>query len=305
MEDLLSPSEVLAQVSQALPADVRPKVIIIGSLAAGFHFFSRDGARAIRTKDVDCLISPHAAAVAAASEVADQLLASNWTLRQGADWNVAGTKDDPVEKLPLVRLRPPGAASGWFLELLSAPPAFERGAPARKQRPVQTSQGYFSLCSFDFLALVEWEPLSTVHEVSIARPEMMALANLLHHPAIDPTLISGTSYKRSNKDLGRVLALAYLTAARDRRDGEEELGRWPSRMWLALKEKFGPDAQALALRAGNGMRALLESTADLDEALRLANLGLLSSLEVSRAAFQATGARFMVEVIDELEGLAR
>ena len=48
LEASLSPSEVLAQVAGALPSDVRGNVIIIGSLAAGYHFFAGDGARAIR-----------------------------------------------------------------------------------------------------------------------------------------------------------------------------------------------------------------------------------------------------------------
>ena len=45
LEASLSPSEVLAQVAGALPSDVRGNVIIIGSLAAGYHFFAGDGAR--------------------------------------------------------------------------------------------------------------------------------------------------------------------------------------------------------------------------------------------------------------------
>ena len=57
LEASLSPSEVLAQVAGALPSDVRGNVIIIGSLAAGYHFFAGDGARAIRTKDVDWISS--------------------------------------------------------------------------------------------------------------------------------------------------------------------------------------------------------------------------------------------------------
>lgn len=306
LEDSLSPTEVLAQVADALPPDVRGSVIIIGSLAAGYHYFAGDGARAIRTKDVDCLFSPHSKAIAAATEVTDQLIKADWRLREDPAWGQPGKEGDPEEKLPMVRLRPPGeTGSPWFLELLSAPPAFESGAPGKKLRRVETIIGHFAICSFDFLALAEWQPLDTAHGVRIARPEMMALANLLHHPEVADTLIVGTDYKRSNKDLGRVLALAFLTVQRDRRDGTDELDAWPDRMWSALKDKFGDQAPRLATQAGAGLRALLANPADLDQALRITNLGLLASLDVSMEAFRATGARFMAEVIEELEELAQ
>lgn len=306
LEATLSPAEVLTQVAKALPAGVRANVIIIGSLAAGYHFFAGDGARSIRTKDVDCLFSPHSKAVAAATEVTDQLIRADWTLREGQEWSQPGTKEDPEDGLPMVRLRPPGGTvSPWFLELLSAPPAYEPGGAGRKLRRVETSIGHFAICSFDFLALAEWEPLQTAHGVRIARPEMMVLANLLHHPEIANTTIAGTDYKRSNKDLGRVLALAYLTTERDRRDGTVELDAWASRMWQALQDKFGDQAAGLAKRAGSGLRALLASQADLEQALRIANLGLLASMDVPVEGFSATGRRFMSEVIEELETLAQ
>jgi hypothetical protein len=305
LETSLSPSEVLAQVAGAVPPDVRGNVIIIGSLAAGYHFFAGHGARAIRTKDVDCLFSPHSKAIAVAAEVTDHLIRADWKLREGSEWSQPGKKEDDETDLPMVRLRPPGeTTTPWFLELLSAPPVFEPGAPGKKLRRVETSIGHFAICSFDFLALAEWEPLDTMYGVRIARPEMMALANLLHHPAIADTLIVDTDWKRSNKDLGRVLALAYLTNRRDRREGTDEFDAWAGRMWIALKAKFGDHADQLAARAGVGMRALLASRADLEQALRIVNLGLLASMDVSMEAFLATGARFMAEVIDELEQLA-
>lgn len=306
LEAPLSPSEVLAQVAAALPSDVRGNVIIIGSLAAGHHFFADDGARAIRTKDVDCLFSPHSTAIAAATEVTDQLIKANWRLRDDPEWGQPGKEGDPEDKLPMVRLRPPGEmVSPWFLELLSAPPAFVLGAPDKKLRRVETSIGHFAIRSFDFLALAEWQPLETAYDVRIARPEMMALANLLHHPVVADTLIAGTEYKRSNKDLGRVLALAYLTVQRDRRNSTDEFGAWAGRMWDALKDKFGDQAPRLAAQAGAGLRALLSSPADLDQALRIANLGLLASVDVSMEAFRATGARVVAEVIEELQDLAK
>jgi len=293
-------------VAQALPADVRANVIIIGSLAAGYHFFAGDGARAVRTKDVDCLFAPHSKALAAATEVTDRLLQANWKLREGLGWSQTGQKEDPESELPMVRLRPPGStASPWFLELLSAPPAFEPSTPGKKLRRLETRIGHFAICSFDFLALAEWQPLQTTHGIRIARPEMMALANLLHHPTLAESLIADTDYKRSNKDLGRVLALAHLTIERDQRDNTDQLSTWADRMWRALQEKFAGQAAELAACAGTGLRALLASPADCDQALRIANLGLLASMDISAEAFRATGARFVAEVIEELELLAQ
>lgn len=306
LEASLSPSEVLNQVARALPHEVRGNVIIVGSLAAGYYFFAGDGARAIRTKDVDCLFSPHSKAIVAAAEVTDQLIRAQWKLRESPQWNEPGKEEDDEKDLPMVRLRPPGeAAAPWFLELLSAPPAFEPGTPSKKLRRVETSIGHFAICSFDFLALAEWKPLDTAHGIRIARPEMMALANLLHHPTIADTLIADTDWKRSNKDLGRVLALAHLTMQRDRRDEASDFESWAENMWLALQDKFGKHAPRLAARSGAGMRALLASSADLEQALRIANLGILASMDISVDAFRSTGARFMVEVIDELEQLAQ
>lgn len=206
----------------------------------------------------------------------------------------------------IVRRRPPDeATSPWFLKLLSAPPAFEPGAPSKKLRRVETSIGHFAICSFDFLELAKSQPLDRVHGVRIARPEVIALVYLLHRPEITDTLIAGTDYRRSNKDLGRVLALAYLMVQRDRRDDTKEFDAWAGRMWSALQDKFGGLAAQLTAQAGAGLRAVLESPAELDQALRIANFGLLASLDMSVEAFRATGARVLANVIEELEAMAR
>lgn len=49
----ISPSKVLAEVTAAVPPACRRNVVIIGSLAAGHHFFQHDESKAVRTKDVD------------------------------------------------------------------------------------------------------------------------------------------------------------------------------------------------------------------------------------------------------------
>ena len=169
----LNPSEVLAQVAGALPQQLHSRVVICGSLAAAYHFFSRDGAASLRTKDVDILFSPHALAVDTAVEVTEQLLAANWKQREDAKFGTGGRPEDDIKDLPVVRLRPPPGVSAqaqWFLELLSAPPQYEAGGQEKTNQRVHTRAGDFTIPSFTYLALAEWKPIETHHGVLIARP---------------------------------------------------------------------------------------------------------------------------------------
>ena len=301
--DSLAPGAVLKQVAQALPAACREQVIIIGSLAAAYHFFGTDTSRELRTKDVDCMLVPHAKAVAAARDVAELLLAAKWTLRTAdPKWAKAGTADQADEDLPLVRLNPP-ENNAWFIELMGVPAESNDGLPVKAYERLTTSIGDFALCSFGFLGLAEWKPNNTPFGIRTASPEMMALANLLHHPKISPETMSGGGFgsnpvKRSNKDLGRVLALAHLTQP-------DELETWSVRWMEALKTKYPSRVRALAFAAGSGLRQLLLSEDDLDQATLTCNLGLLSSMDVSREMLIGTGKRVLAEVIEPLEDAAR
>src|SRR5207249_9663095 len=82
------------------------------------------------------------------------------------------------------------------------------------------------VCSSDLLSIPEYHPIPTDFAIFIARPEMMALAHLLEHPVIGTqtmsTKIGGQILKRSNKDLGRVLAIR----SEERRVGKECRARW-------------------------------------------------------------------------------
>lgn len=299
MMESIAPADVLRQVAVALPANCREQVIIIGSLAAAYHFFgTREGAE-LRTKDVDCMFVPHAKAVTAAREVAEQLMEGEWSLRDAdPQWAKAGTAEQADEELPLVRLHPPGSRE-WFIELMGVPAAENDGRPVKKYERIKTRHGDFALCSFGFLGLAEWQPIETEFGLRIARPEMMALANLLHHPIISDSTISGNSFgpnriKRSNKDLGRVLALAYLAE-------DEAWDHWASRWEAALTERYSARAGELANSVGSGLREMLESPEDLEQALITCNLGLLSSLNVTREILIGTGSRLVAEVIEPLE----
>lgn len=65
------------------------------------------------------------------------------------------------------------------------------------------------------------------------------------------TPIGERAIKRTNKDLGRVLAMARLS--------DEELRGWPKLWMAALVEKFPDQLGQLVPRAGAGLRMLLAS----------------------------------------------
>lgn len=299
----ISPTGVLAQVVNALPEDMIEDVVIVGSLAAGVHFFGGDSHAQVRTKDIDCLLSPHVRAVRSGRLAIESLLDHGWVLREDEKWGKPGTSNTPVNELPVARLKPSEEAF-WFLEILGAPgPEDPQG---RQFRRLETRHGHFALCSFRFLALAEHQPIKAESGIRVARPEMMALANLLHHPEVRPDTMSGLiderRIKRSNKDLGRVLALAWLAVARD----EDALERWPA-LWLeALQAAFKDDWRDLVSSAGRGLEMLLDARhqEDFEEARHTCVYGLLATDRPGPAAFRATGERVLEEGVRELQRLA-
>lgn len=306
------PREVLKEVATALPADCREAVIIIGSLAAGIHYFKDDPDALVLTKDVDCMLSPHIKAVPAGKAVAESLFKAHWKMRPDEKWGKPGDAATPTEALPLLRLHPPGNDE-WFIELMMSPPTKAGAAddvrtdpnnPAKHYVRLNTEQGDFSLCSFGYLSLVEYKPIDTEYGIRIARPEMMALANLLHHPVIGPETMSGVIrnrvIKRSNKDLGRVVALAWLAT----RDDEDALLAWPAAWTEALQYCFPDQWKELAARAGSGMRQLLASPADLEEAAHSCEAGLLTSRRLTLEQMRLAAQRLLQDAIEPLESMA-
>jgi len=290
---------VMQQVAEAIPEECRGEIIIVGSLAAAYNFADRLHGE-ISTKDVDGMLSPNARAVRSGRIIAERLLAAGWTQRKDAKWGQPGSASTPVEELPILRLHPPGNTD-WFLELAAAPPP---GANKAKDfQRVSTAGGDFALYSFRFLALAEEDPLRTQFGILYARPEMMALANLLHHPRISHEVIAGTTDKRSNKDLGRVLALAWLAMEKDR----DALETWPPRWLAVLRTRFPDEWRELALHAGDGLRQLVDDNhkPDLDQATRLCNLSLLRGYDVGAAQLRATARRVLGDALRLLEDAAR
>ena len=295
---LVSPAAVLKQIATAVPEDCRENIIIIGSLAAGYHFFGDNASLMVRTKDADCLLSPRVEAISAGVAVTERLFQKNWRFRPDSKWSTPGNESTPDDQLPAVRLNPPGEPD-WFIELLTVP----ESPTDMKKRWVRlaTSAGHFGLCSFGFLSLTNYRPISTPLGIAIARPELMALANLLEHPEIRPETMSGLiaarEIKRSNKDLGRVLAIARLTVGRN----EDAFLDWPALWRDAMQARFPDTWRMLVGKTGAGLRQLLDRPNDLDEARHTCEYGLLASAPSTTEQLGLVGLRLLQDAVEPLE----
>ncbi len=298
----VSPVEVLRKIAEAVPEDCRDNIIIIGSLAVGYHFQAQLGGMAVRTKDADTLLSPNIEASAAATRITEKLLDTGWQIRKDKNWDTPGDENTPVGELPVVRLHPPGITD-WYIELLTVPDG--TALRSRNFIRIETRHGHFALCSFFFLSIVNYKPVLTDLTISTARPEMMALANLLEHPSIGPELMSAgfagiPNIKRSNKDLGRVIAIAWLAMRRD----EDELLQW-SGLWIdALKTVFPDDWINLAQHVGMGLKALLANESDFEQAYFTCVSGLLASAPPTLDQFRTAGKRLLQDAIIPCEDVA-
>lgn len=291
----VAPARVLREIAKSVPDDCRENIVVIGSLAVGYHYFADKAGMIVRTKDADCLLSPRVRAIPAGVAITEKLFDAGWRQREGASWGRAGDEATPEEDLPAVRLHPPGE-SEWFIELLTVPASPDD--QARHWIRLITRHGHFALCSFGFLSLANFEPNSTPMGLRIARPEMMALANLLEHPRIGPeTMSRGFSgrpgVKRANKDLGRVLAISRLAIERH----EDALLEWPQQWTEALRSRFPEDWQALAKGAPEGIDALLASEEDLEQAWFTCVNGLLASKPPKLDDFRIVGKRLMQDAL--------
>ena len=82
---------------------------------------------------------------------------------------------------------------------------------------------------------------------------------------------------------------------------EDALLEWAKLWHEGLRDRFPEDVVALAKQVGNGLRALLDSEPDLDEALHTCVYGLLAARRLTIDTMRIVGQRLMQDAIEPLE----
>ena len=280
---------LFARIASELPADLLAHVYVAGSLAAACHYSAVLGTRAVKTKDADLVVHP-ARSLESVRGIAESLLAAGWRRREDCTPNAT---PEPVADLRAIRLYPPSHEE-YFVELLNVPVADQHG---QRWLAVELDDGWYGVPTFEFLSLTLFERERFDNGLEYATPAMMALANLLSHPtvgtAVTSTPIEGQTVLRSAKDLGRVLALAWL-------EGPAGVERWLERWLRALQYCFEERWRELAARAGSGLRELLSDDDALEQAFHSCVYGLLAGRGVSLEQLRVAGERLLADVIEPL-----
>ncbi len=296
--EVIDPAEVFELLARELPDGVLDSVFVAGSLAAAYHHRDELTERGVKTKDADLVLHPADNHLAAAA-IAQKLLDADWQPRHLPGLG-PGDADTPADELPAIRLYPPDHQR-YFVELLIVPSPEVRG---KRWRPVNVGGAYYGLPMFEFMALLA-RGRRRGGAIEYAAPAMMALANALSHPELDrlppmSTPVGGREIHRSSKDLGRVLALAWLA-------GPDELDRWADEWLDALRAVFTDRWHSLASGVGGGIRALCEDDERFDEAHHTCVVGLLGGKGVTQIALRATARELVSLVLNrvEAEGAAK
>jgi hypothetical protein len=295
LTETINPHELFSLLRDELPSGVLKHVLVVGSLAAAYHYAEDLVGGGVKTKDADLVLYP-AGHVIAAREIAMRLLGRGWRERREL---LPGTAETPANELPAIRLYPPDHER-YFVELLMVSSGEAPGAKPWVR--VELPSGHYGLPGFEFLALTMIDRQRSEVGVSYAHPAMMALANLLSHRTLKSHIMSspvgGRPVQRYAKDLGRVLALARLEASEKL---EEE---WAQRWLFSLQECFPTRWPQLASTVGDGLKALVAHT-DFEQAWHCCNVGLLAGKGVKEPQLQVIASQVLEYVIKPVEDAGR
>lgn len=286
----LDPKGLLDLIGAHVPSELKPNILIIGSLAAAYHYREKLTGGAVNTKDADLVVRP-AGAIKECQSIAQKLLDKGWRPTPKCKPSLEET---PADQMWLIRLFPP-SSDAYFVEFLGFPQ--HEQSELKKWVKIQLASGWYALLSFKFLGLTQFGSLQAHNGISYAAPAMMALSNLLSHPRFDDAKMSekigGRELRRSAKDLGRVIALAKL-------GGREETETWPEKWESALRGVFPREYRELAQVAGNGFREMLTDKDALDEARHAVDVGLLAGQQITNEQMKGFGDRLVMDAIEPL-----
>jgi len=290
MSMTLDPEPLFQRLIDDLPDELHAHVFVVGSLAAAYHFRVELQRQGVNTKDVDLVVHPAGDTISCAG-MAERLLGLGWQRHPDC---YAAASPEPADELRAIRLYPPGPTD-YFVEFLNLPEVGQR--EIKKWVPVEVAGGWYGLPTFRFQGLSARGRLRSEQGLGYASPAMMTLPSLLSHPIVRPERMSqpigGRRILRSAKDLGRVLAIAQLSA-------RDDVEAWHD-PWLAgLKACFPDEWRELARSAGSGLRELLAKEDVLEEALHTCEVGLLRGRGVTLENLAAVGEQVLVDLIEPL-----
>lgn len=286
----LNPRHLFERISEDIPSSLHGNVIVTGSLAAAYKFQAALDGNAVNTKDADLVVHP-AGEEKNCADMTRHLLQLGWKKTESCYPMQAA---EPAADLRAIRLYPPKSTE-YFVEFLNVPSTGQ--VAAKEWIPMQMDDGWYGLPSFRFLSVVAVKPNKSDYGIEYARASMMALANLLAHPAIGISEIESGTMRgrlRSGKDLGRVIALAFLT-------GRNETETWIDEWSEALHICFADLQYELATSLGDGLRELIKSQKPMADAHQTAAVGLLSGMNVTSENMQLTAERLLADVIEPVQ----
>jgi hypothetical protein len=293
---MLDPVDLFRTLHRDIPIEHQGKILVAGSLAAAYAFRGNLSGHAVTTKDADLLV--HSAGnTLSVQKIAEALIKLGWRPTD----RCLPLQESPENKNELwaVRLMPPDS-NQYFIEFLSIPSVNQEDEkqwiPVRLTGP---HAGWYGIPSFKFMDLLNWFRQRSAEGLDYAAPEMIAIVNLISWPTLTDRRIKSGEFCglfRCAKDLGRVLALAFLA-------GRLRTRLWAQRWREALEMSFPQSWSDHARHAGSGLRQLLADDTCLEHAHVMTAKGLLSGMGVSIPDLREIGQQLLDDAIKPLEKL--